>query len=94
MRLCFGEHVLDTTQRVLLRGGSEVALEPKVLGCIELLVSEPGKLITPARMRDALWPGVHVADGALRRTINEARKALGDSGQRQNVIRTRKGLGY
>jgi DNA-binding winged helix-turn-helix (wHTH) protein len=94
MRLCFGEHVLDTAQRVLSRGGVELALEPKVFGCIELLASEPGKLITTARMRQTLWPGVHVADGALRRTINEARKALGDSGERQTVIRTRKGVGY
>lgn len=94
MRVRLGDFVLDRTQRVLLRGGAEVALEPKVFDCLDLLVSEAGKLVSMERLRAGLWPGVHVGEGALRRIINELRKALGDTGSAQAMIRTRKGLGY
>ena len=94
MKLHFGEFVLDTAERLLRRGQTEVPLEPKVFDCMALLMRDAGKLVTIDRLRSTLWPGVHVGDDALRRIINEARRALGDSGSTQVVIRTRKGLGY
>ena len=94
MKARFGEFVLDGAERQLLRAGSPVALEPKVFDCIELLVKHAGRLTTVERLRAELWPDVHVGPGALRRIINEARKALGDRGDEQALIRTRKGLGY
>src|SRR5262245_18538910 len=94
MKARFGEFVLDGAERVLLRAGKPVALEPKVFDCIELLVSQAGRLTTKERVRATLWPDVHVGPGALRRVINEARKALSDRGDAQALIRTRKGLGY
>src|SRR5262245_6835385 len=94
MRARFGEFVLDGVERVLLRGGKPVALEPKVFDCIALLVSQAGRLTTKQHVQQALWPDVHVGPGALRRVINEARKALDDRGDEQALIRTRKGLGY
>jgi DNA-binding winged helix-turn-helix (wHTH) protein len=94
MRSRFGEFVLDSEERMLLRAGEPVALEPKVFDCIELLVSHAGRLTTKERVQDALWPDVRVGPGALRRVINEARRALGDRGDAQAMIRTRKGLGY
>jgi len=94
MRSRFGEFVLDSAERVLLRSGKPVELEPKVFDCIELLVSQAGRLTTKERVQDALWPDVRVGPGALRRVINEARRALGDRGDAQALIRTRKGVGY
>ncbi|MDD9946936.1 MAG: AAA family ATPase [Myxococcales bacterium] len=94
MRFGFGEFVLDLDQRALSKSGVELSLEPKVFECLALLVSRAGQLTTMAQLRSHLWPDVSVADGALRRVINEARKVLGDSGTRQSQIRTRKGVGY
>lgn len=94
MRVHFGEFVLDAGERVLLRAGVEQALEPKVFECLALLVAQAGKLTSMEQLRSALWPDVNVGEGALRRVINEARKALGDTGAVQSLIRTRKGLGY
>src|SRR5262245_42790856 len=94
MRARFGEFVLDGAERQLLRAGTPVALEPKVFDCIALLVRQAGRLATVERLRAELWPEVHVGPGALRRVINEARKALGDCGDAQALIRTRKGVGY
>ena len=94
MKARFAEFVLDDAERQLLRAGTPVALEPKVFDCIALLVRQAGRLTTVERLRAELWPDVHVGPGALRRIINEARKALGDRGDAQALIRTRKGLGY
>ena len=94
VRVRFGEFILDREQRVLLNRGIEQALEPKVFECLALLVSQAGKLTSMAQLRSQLWPDVSVADGALRRVINETRKALGDTGTEQAKIRTRKGVGY
>src|SRR4051812_13532679 len=94
VRLHFGEFVLDRGERVLVRGGIEQALEPKVFDCLALLVAHAGKLTSMEHLRATLWPDVSVGEGALRRVINEARKALGDTGTEQSLIRTRKGVGY
>jgi len=94
MRARFGDFVLDSSERLLFRAGKPFELEPKVFDCIELLVQHAGHLTTKKRLQEALWPDVRVGPGALRRIINQARKALDDRGDEQGLIRTRKGLGY
>ncbi|HMJ12970.1 MAG TPA: AAA family ATPase [Polyangiaceae bacterium] len=90
----FGKFTINPVSRVLLCDGSAVAVEPKVFECIELLVSHAGELVTREQLLRALWPDVHVGDAALRRVIVQARKVLGDRGNAQALIRTRKKLGY
>jgi DNA-binding winged helix-turn-helix (wHTH) protein len=92
--LRFGAFCVDTEQRTLLRGSALVAIEPKVLACIELLASRAGALVTHAELQAALWPGVRVGPAALRRLIREARKALAVEGSDDSVIQTRPKLGY
>jgi DNA-binding winged helix-turn-helix (wHTH) protein len=94
MRLRFGEFELDTIARRFWRGAVELVVEPKVFDCLALLISEAGQLVRTEVVRAALWPGVHVGDGALRRIINEARKALGDTAGAKTMIHTKRGLGY
>jgi DNA-binding winged helix-turn-helix (wHTH) protein/tetratricopeptide (TPR) repeat protein/ABC-type transporter Mla MlaB component len=94
VRARFGDFVLDGSDRVLSRGLAEVPLEPKVFDCLEFLVTRPGKLASVVELRQKLWPDAHVGEGALRRIINDLRRALGDTGSGQAMIRTRKGLGY
>ena len=94
VRARFGDFVLDGSDRVLQRGNAEVSLEPKVFDCLEFLVTRPGKLASVTELRQKLWPDAHVGEGALRRIINDLRRALGDTGAGQAMIRTRKGLGY
>lgn len=86
--------MLDGSDRVLSRGAQEVPLEPKVFDCLEFLVTRPGQLASTEELRHKLWPDAHVGESALRRIINDLRRALGDTGSGQSMIRTRKGLGY
>jgi DNA-binding winged helix-turn-helix (wHTH) protein/tetratricopeptide (TPR) repeat protein len=92
--LRFEEFSLDCVRRTLERSGKSVAVQPKVLACIEQFARHPGALITSQRLTHALWPNVHVAPEALRRVIRDARRVLGDSGDSQRFILTRKGFGY
>jgi hypothetical protein len=45
-------------------------------------------------MHETLWPGEFVTDSAVTRCISEARRAVGDTGDEQRVIRTLHGRGY
>jgi len=40
-----------------------------------------------------IWPGQYISDTALEGCIKLARQAIGDSGQAQRLIQTRRGCG-
>ena len=92
----FGDHVLDTARRELRRGGARVALEPQVFDLIVYLVASRERVVTRDDLIADVWGGRIVSDSTLASRINAARKALGDSGERQIYIRTiaRKGLRF
>ncbi|MCR9158477.1 MAG: alpha/beta fold hydrolase [Rhodobacteraceae bacterium] len=94
MEYHFAYCTLDDARLTLTRGGSAVAVEPKVFDLIHLLVRNAGDLVTRDRMVDEVWGGRIVSESAMSACIAGARKALGDTGKTQTVIRTvaRRGL--
>lgn len=90
----FGEFVLDEVAHTLRRGGEEIAVEPKVLAFIILLVQHRGRALPRALLHRTLWKEVSVGESSLNRIAKEARYALGDNGAGQNVIRTLRNVGY
>jgi TolB-like protein len=92
----FGDHVLDTERRELRYGAELVALEPQVFDLLVYLVRNRGRVVSKADMVDNVWGGRTVSDSALTSRLNTARRAVGDSGVAQRVIRTiaRKGLRF
>ena len=90
----FADCTLDDARLTLTRGGSPVAVEPKVFDLIHLLVRHAGDLVTRDRMVEEVWDGRIVSESAMSACIAGARKALGDNGKEQAVIRTvaRRGL--
>src|SRR6185312_9878728 len=92
-RVRFEEFVMDLENRLLLRGSDVIPVQPKVFDCLALLVRHPGQLITTQQLRDELWPGVRVEPESVRRIIREARRAIGDAGAEQRLIRTRAKVG-
>ena len=73
--------------------GTPVAVSPKVLALISHLVENPGRLIDKSELLDRVWGHRHLTDAALARLIMRARRALGDDGQAQRIIRTVHGQG-
>jgi len=90
----FADHVLDAARRELRRGGQPVALEPQVFDLLVHLIRNRDRVVTKADLLDAVWGGRSVSESTLTSRINAARKAVGDSGEAQRLIRTSQRKGF
>src|SRR5215831_7127646 len=90
----FGAYEFDTDRRVLRLGGTSVDLEPKVFDLLAYLIQHHDRFISRAELYTQLWAQQFVSEAALTYCIAEARKAVGDSGRTQGVIKTVHGRGY
>ncbi len=89
----FADCELDMGSQRLRRKGREIATEPQVFDLLLLLVRNPSRLVTRDEIVDAVWGGRIVSESAISARIAAARKAVGDDGKRQEVIRTHHGRG-
>ena len=96
MRFSFADHTLDTERRELHRGAEPVAVEPQVLDLLICLVKNRDRVVTKDDLIASVWGGRIVSEATLTSRVYAARKALGDSGQGQKLIRTiaRRGLRF
>ena len=88
--------VLDTGRRELRRGTEAVAVEPQVFDLLVCLVENRDRVVSKDDMIASVWGGRIVSESTLTSRINSARKAVGDNGDEQRLIRTiaRKGLRF
>lgn len=96
MQFRFGDHLLDEARRELRRDGELITLEPQVFDLLVYLVHNRHRVVTKDDLLDAVWSGRVVSESALTTRINAGRRAIGDSGQAQSLIRTlpRKGFRF
>jgi len=94
--LAFGDHRLDVDRRELRRGGSAIELEPKVFDLLAFLVQHRDRVVSKDDLIRSVWNGRIVSDSAVTTRINAARRAIGDDGTAQRLIRTftRKGVRF
>ena len=84
----FGDHAIDTRNYRLTAGGREIAVEPQVFSLLQLLVENRDRVVGKDEIFEHVWDGRIVSDGTLNSRINSARRAIGDDGKAQAVIRT------
>ena len=96
MKYRFDDCELDTDSGELKRNGNAIAVEPQVFDLLVYLIESRGKLIDHEALVEFVWKGRIVSDSAIAARISAARKAVGDSGKEQRVIRTvsRKGFRF
>ena len=94
MILAFAGYELDTGAFELRRDGSVVVLEPQVLEVLSFLVRHRDRLVSKEELLDGVWGDRFVSESALTSRIKAARRAVGDDGSAQAVIRTVYGRGY
>jgi TolB-like protein/Tfp pilus assembly protein PilF len=96
VQFVFSNHILDTGRRELSRDGRSVAVEPQVFDLLVYLVENRDRVVSKDDLIENIWSGRLVSDSTLTSRINAARKAIGDSGAGQKLIRTapRKGLRF
>jgi TolB-like protein len=96
VQFLFAGHTLDTDRRELRRGDDVIAVEPQVFDLLVYLVQNRDHVVSKDDLIAAVWCNRIVSDSTLTSRINAARKAVGDSGEEQKLIRTfpRKGLRF
>jgi eukaryotic-like serine/threonine-protein kinase len=94
MRVSFGPFAFDRQSRLLWRDGTEVALPPRVLGVLELLIDRAGQVVPRQALLDAVWKDAFVTDTSLAEAVSFLRQALGDDPQSPRYIQTVHRRGY
>ncbi|HEX9258161.1 MAG TPA: AAA family ATPase [Acidimicrobiales bacterium] len=90
----FDECVLDTAKQQLWRGGEQVHVEPQVLAVIAHLVVNHDRVVSKIELLDEVWESRYVSESALTSRIKLARKACGDTGREQRIVKTIHSRGY
>ena len=90
----FGAFVLDLDAHELRRGSDAVALTPKALQLLELLVVSRPKALSKSTLQERIWPDTFVLEKNLVNLVAEIREALGDSATNPQFVRTVPRFGY
>jgi TolB-like protein/Tfp pilus assembly protein PilF len=92
----FEDYVLDPELRELGRGSHAIAVGPQVFDLMVHLVRNRAHVVSKDELIDVVWGGRIVSESTLTSHINSVRKAIGDSGQEQRLVRTiaRKGFRF
>jgi len=92
----FGDFALDCERRELRARGAVVQVEPQVFDLLVYLIQNRDHVVSKDDLIASVWSGRIVSDSTLDSRINAVRKALGDSGERQQFVRTiaRKGFRF
>ena len=96
MQFSFENYCLDADRRELKRGSELIAVGPKVFDLLLFLVQNREQVVTRDDLLKAVWDGRIVSESTLTSHINAVRKAIGDTGKEQRLIRTvsRRGLRF
>jgi DNA-binding winged helix-turn-helix (wHTH) protein len=92
----FEKYALDTDRRELRQGAELIALEPQVFDLLVYLVQHRDRVVSKDDLIEGVWGGRIVSESTLTSRITATRKAVGDSGEEQRLIRTmpRKGIRF
>ena len=84
--LAFGSFRLDQANAGLWRAEQPVTLRPKTFEVLVYLVTHAGQLVTKEALLDAIWPETAVGEGVLKTSMNDLRKALGETAKRRSGL--------
>lgn len=90
----FLEFEVSEEDFTLSRKGQRIALEPKALRVLTLLLSRSGHLVDKQELLSTVWPNLFVEENTLTRTIGILRRDLGDTSRDSKIIETVPTRGY
>ncbi|HEU4508557.1 MAG TPA: transcriptional regulator, partial [Pyrinomonadaceae bacterium] len=90
----FGDFRLEPARRKFYQCGRVVALTPKVLDLLVVLIENRGRVLEKRYLLDQVWSDVIVEEHSLTQAISVLRKILGDKPGNYNYIKTIPGRGY
>ena len=90
----FGQFRLDREAHLLVSGEKIVALEPKAVEVLLILVEKRGELVARQDLMSAVWPDTFVEESNLSSNISILRKQLGVTPDGGDYIQTIPKRGY
>jgi DNA-binding winged helix-turn-helix (wHTH) protein len=90
----FGDCELSVERIELRRGGEIIDVEPQVFDVLAYLLRHRERVVPKTELLDQIWGNRFVSESALSSRIKSARRAVGDTGRDQRVIKTIYGRGY
>src|SRR5262245_20452567 len=96
VRYRFEDFVLDSDRREFARGAETIVIGPQVFDLLLHLLQNRDQVVTKDNLIDVVWGGRIVSESTVTSHINAVRKAIGDTGEEQRLIRTiaRKGFRF
>jgi TolB-like protein len=94
MNYRFDAFELDTDRHELRYKGEPRGVEPQVFALLRLLVENRQRMVSRDEIVEVVWEGRAVSDSAVSSRVKSARRALGDDGENQRLIRTVHGKGF
>ena len=94
MRYLFEEYAFDTDRRELYRGAHVVSVAPQVFDLLDYLIRNRERVVSKDDLIKTVWNGRVVSDAALTTRLNVARSVIGDSGEKQRLIKTLQRKGF
>lgn len=94
LQFVFEDYVLDQQRRELALRGEVMTIGPQVFDLLLLLVSNRDRVISKDELLQTVWSGRVVSESTVASHINAVRKAIGDSGEAQRLLRTVARKGY
>jgi DNA-binding winged helix-turn-helix (wHTH) protein/pimeloyl-ACP methyl ester carboxylesterase len=88
MTFVLGNCEIHCDRRELHRSGTLVHVEPQVFDVLVHLVRHRDRVVSKEELIRAVWNGRFVSDDTLTSRVSAARRAIGDSGAEQQLIRT------
>jgi DNA-binding winged helix-turn-helix (wHTH) protein len=90
----FGDCELSVERIELTRAGQIVDMEPQVFDVLAYLLRHRERVVPKTELLDQIWGNRFVSESALSSRIKSARRAVGDTGRDQRIIKTVYGRGY
>jgi DNA-binding winged helix-turn-helix (wHTH) protein len=94
MRTRFQQFIVDSDTRQILREGSEIHLSTKAFDLLCVLLARRPNVVGKEELLRQIWPTSYVAEANLNVLVGEVRRALRDTAQASQFIRTIHGVGY
>jgi len=90
----FGPYRLDAPEKVLMRAGESIPIQPKDLETLLVLVERAGHIVKKEELIEKVWPGVFIEEGNLSKRIFNLRQVLGEGPDGRQFIETIPKRGY
>ena len=90
----FGRFSFDSGRRLLLDGDHPVTVPPKAFDLLELLIRQAPNVVTKEAIATKVWPDEAPSDASVAMAVTELRRALRETGEHPQFIRTVHRRGY